>query len=66
MVCLNAYPQLRQLAWNRPEGACVDDAEAFALYESNWRLVDVAAMDEAERALLQRLVTEQGAGLLLV
>ncbi len=66
MVQLNDFAQLRQLAWNRPDGACVDDAEAFALYESNWRLVDVDAMDQAERALLQRLVAEQGAGLLLV
>lgn len=66
MVTLKDFPQLRQLAWNRPADACLDDAEAFALYEANWRLVDLNDMAPTERALLARLLAEQGAGLLLV
>jgi hypothetical protein len=59
VVRLADYPQLRDLAWNR-----VDDyipvREAFQLYERNWRLVDVAALDERERALIERLKVEFG------
>ena len=54
------------LAWNRPAEAEVDDAEALALYEANWRFVEPETQNEAEVALLRRLVQEQGAGLLLV
>lgn len=66
MIRLADYPQLRMLAWSRPADACLDDAEAFALYEANWRFMEPAQLDEREAALLQRLVREQGAGLLLV
>jgi hypothetical protein len=54
------------LAWNRPADAEVDEAEALALYEANWRFVEPDALNEAEADLLRRLVQEQGAGLLLV
>ena len=66
MIRLSDFPQLRMLAWNRPAEAEVDEAEALALYEANWRFVEPETMNEAEVALLRRLVQEQGAGLLLV
>lgn len=66
MIRLADYPQLRMLAWNRPENACVEEAEALALYESNWRLVDLPHMQAHELALLQRLTQQHGAGVLLV
>ncbi len=66
MIRLSDFPQLRMLAWNRPAEAEVDDAEALALYEANWRFVEPETLNEAEVALLRRLVQEQGAGLLLV
>lgn len=66
MIRLADFPQLRMLAWNRPAEAEVDDAEALALYEANWRFVEPETLNEAEVALLRRLVQEQGAGLLLV
>ncbi|TXH28984.1 MAG: hypothetical protein E6Q94_12390 [Burkholderiaceae bacterium] len=66
MIRLSDFPQLRMLAWNRPAEAEVDDAEALALYEANWRFVEPETLNEAEAALLRRLVQEQGAGLLLV
>jgi hypothetical protein len=59
VVRLADYPQLRDLAWNR-----VDDfipaKEAFQLYERNWRLLDVALLDEQERDLIARLKAEFG------
>lgn len=66
MIRLSDFPQLRMLAWNRPAEAEVDEAEALALYEANWRFVEPETLNEAEAALLRRLVQEQGAGLLLV
>lgn len=54
------YPQLHRLCWNRPEGAVLDGREALALYERSWRFVDVAALDDAERALIARLVRAHG------
>lgn len=66
MIRLSDFPQLRMLAWNRPAEVEVDEAEALALYEANWRFVEPETLNEAEAALLRRLVQEQGAGLLLV
>jgi hypothetical protein len=66
MIKLADYPQLRMLAWSRPADACMDEAEAFSLYESNWRFLDQGSMQPAEAALLQRLTQAHGAGLLLV
>lgn len=66
MIKLAAFPQLRLLAWNRPADAWVDDAEAFALYEANWRLIEPADLTLTEADLIQRLTHEQGKGLLLV
>jgi len=40
--------------------------EALALYEANWRFVDPARLSKEERALIDRLVTNVGRGVLLV
>jgi hypothetical protein len=37
-------------------------AEAFALYEGNWRFVDEAALEPAERELIDRLALVYGNG----
>lgn len=60
------HAQLRQLAWHLTPGTVLSPAEALALYERNWRHVDVAAMGEDERALLRALVQAEGGGRLLV
>ena len=39
-------------------------SEVFALYERNWRLVDVDRLDDAESALLERLKAEFGNGVI--
>jgi len=66
MVRLADFPQLRLLAWNRSSDDVLDDREALALYEANWRFVDQARLSKEERALIDRLVTNVGQGVLLV
>jgi hypothetical protein len=53
------YPQLRDLAWNRVD-EYIPAREAFQLYERNWRLLDAPALDERERALIERLKADLG------
>ncbi|MEO6103576.1 MAG: helix-turn-helix transcriptional regulator [Pseudoxanthomonas sp.] len=60
------YPQLRQIAWNRPQEDRILERDALALYERNWRLIDRDRMPPHERALLERLVEQYGAGILHV
>ena len=60
------YPELQRLAWQLDPEATLSPAEALALYERNWRHVDVAAMPPAEQALLRALVQTEGKGRLLV
>lgn len=57
------YPGLRLLCWNRAE-RFIPAAEAFALYERNWRFVDPASLSSAERALVDRLAERFGNGVL--
>ena len=57
------YANLRLLTWNRTT-PLMARAEAFALYESNWRHVDANAMSEAERDLVRGLVEEFGNGVI--
>jgi hypothetical protein len=61
---VTAHPQLRLLCWNRAD-RFIPAAEAFSLYERNWRFVDQAALAPAERALIDRLTRRFGKGVLL-
>lgn len=65
-IVLDEYPALRQLAWQMPGVADLDPAAALALYERNWRHVDVDALVPRERALIRRLTRTLGHGRLLV
>jgi transcriptional regulator with XRE-family HTH domain len=65
-VRLADYPQLQRLAWQRPGVAEVSAAEALSLYERNWRHMDPASLEPAERALVQALANRLGGGRLLV
>ncbi len=60
------YPQLKRLAWQLHDADELIPAEALNLYERNWRHVDQASMEPAERKLLQALVDQLGGGRLLV
>ncbi|MDO4682466.1 MAG: hypothetical protein Q4B17_06715 [Lautropia sp.] len=48
---LSDYPQLCLLAWNRDPDGWIDEAEAFALYEANWRHVDPGHQGELQGIL---------------
>lgn len=62
---IDTMPQLRRICWNRRTDDMVSDADALALYERNWALVDLDAMDERERAYLRHLVDTAGNGVLM-
>lgn len=66
MINLRNYPQLRLICWNRDPEMELDDAEAFALYERNWRLVDASSLSEEERQLIERLTRDCGNGVMNV
>jgi transcriptional regulator with XRE-family HTH domain len=65
-VRLDDYPQLKRLAWQLPGATGLTAAEALSLYERNWRHIDVAGLEPAERALVQLLADQLGGGRLLV
>jgi DNA-binding XRE family transcriptional regulator len=65
-VRLDDYPQLKRLAWQRHGVLEVSPAEALSLYERNWRHIDPASLEPAERALVQALANRLGGGRLLV
>lgn len=65
-VRLSDYPALRDMAWNTDPAATLTAAEAFALYERNWRYLDPDALGAKEKALVERLTATVGKGVLLV
>jgi transcriptional regulator with XRE-family HTH domain len=65
-VRLADYPQLHLISWNRRDDDVVDEQEALALYERNWRYIDPPNLVAREKALIARLVRKHGAGVLNV
>jgi hypothetical protein len=65
LVDVQAYPNLHLLCWNRAE-RFIPAADAFALYERNWRFVDAKTLQPDERELIERLTRTHGGGLLNV
>lgn len=65
-VRLADFPQLERLAWQLHGVAELSPQDALNLYERNWRHIDPATMQPAERALLQALMEQLGGGRLLV
>lgn len=61
-ISLGEYPELRKLAWNRAPGSVLTPAEAFGLYEREWRHVDTEALGQAERDLIRALIETIGQG----
>jgi hypothetical protein len=59
------FPQLRLLLWNRDPKGAISAAEAFALYERNWRFIDKAHLTEQETRLIARLTQTYGRGRML-
>ncbi len=65
-IRLADYPQLKKLAWQLHGVAELTPEDALGLYERNWRHVDTAALDPAERTLVTALAQHLGGGRLLV
>lgn len=65
-VRLAEFPQLKRLAWQLQGVDELSPADALNLYERNWRHIDRARLEPAERELLQTLVDRLGGGRLLV
>jgi transcriptional regulator with XRE-family HTH domain len=65
-VRLDDYPQLKRLAWQLHGVDELSPAEALSLYERNWRHIEPASLESAERTLVQSLVDQLGGGRLLV
>lgn len=65
LLKIDDYPQLALLAWNRAVREIAGD-EALALYERNWRFVDVASLIPKEKELIDHLVAQYGHGVLNV
>lgn len=65
-VRLDDYPQLKRLAWQLHGVAELSPGDALNLYERNWRHIDQASLEPAERALVKVLVDQLAGGRLLV
>jgi hypothetical protein len=65
-VRLADFPQLKLIAWNRNADALIEEEEAFALYEREWRWVEQAALLPQERELIERLTQTYGHGVMNV
>ena len=61
LIDLADFPQLRQLCWNL-KTEFLTRADAFALYERNWRFIDQSLLTATERALIDQLKDQLGSG----
>jgi hypothetical protein len=65
-VRLADFPQLKLIAWNRNADALIEEEEAFALYEREWRWIEQVALLPQERELIDMLTQTYGHGVMNV
>jgi len=65
LIELKRYPNLRFLTWQLHQELIRED-EAFAVYEREWRHIDVANLTTEEQALIDHLTERYGNGVLNV
>lgn len=63
MVRIADYPALRLICWNTA-ATYLARADTFALYERNWRHIDVGGLTDEERAFIDTLAAQFGNGLI--
>jgi hypothetical protein len=63
LVEVSDFPQLKQLCWNL-KTEFVTRADALAIYERNWRLVDQDNLEPTERRFIDDLVMQLGKGVM--
>ncbi|MFM9971758.1 MAG: hypothetical protein ACKVQK_25540 [Burkholderiales bacterium] len=61
-VEVERYPQLKLLCWHRRD-RLLRAEDAWSLYERNWRFVEPAQLEPAEKRLIDMLNTRFGGGL---
>lgn len=66
MLTIADYPQLRLLVWSRPDCQYLEEAEAFAIYEANWRFVDETNLGDLEKETIAFLTQTYGNGVMNV
>lgn len=54
-LTIGDWPQLALVAWSRRPGDVITAEEAFDLYVSTWRFVDVEQLEDQERELIEGL-----------
>lgn len=62
---IERWPVLRELAWNRAD-RWISAEDALALYERNWRFVDLLRLTQEETDLIDDLKRRFGGGVLNV
>ncbi len=65
MLRIDDYPQLKLIAWSRAAAGDIDEEDAYALYERNWRFIEQSELTPAEKALIEHLSNKFGNGLSL-
>lgn len=66
LVEVDRYPELKLLGWQRTAHRFMDERDALALYEANWRFVDVGRLIPREAELIRQLAERHGHGVLNV
>lgn len=62
MIDLVEHPHIRALFWSTPDARCVDDSEAFAVIDREWKWLEFEALSQQERDLVERLAMRFGHG----
>ena len=62
LVEISEFPQLKLLCWNL-KTEFLTRADAFSIYERNWRFIDQMSLEAGERMLIDDLVKELGRGM---
>lgn len=66
LIEIDRYPELKLLGWQRKGQRFIDERDALALYEANWRFVDAEHLIPREAALIRQLADRHGFGVLNV
>ena len=66
LVRIADYPQLKLIAWSHRADDLVDEDEALAIYESNWRHIDRNRLTADKHAFIRDLAARYGNGILHV
>jgi hypothetical protein len=58
------YPELRLICWHSDPAKAMSEAEAFGLYERNWRYIDHGSLTKVEADLVEYLKQKHGNGVI--